>query len=103
MGARCNGLPNRRKFRRERIVSSRTRGCGVGYANGETKARSLSSANVRKRMGMDSQRLLALSWLPRGQGRARGIQRQVYVQPIRLARWFVRNLSDSYSPDISQF
>src|SRR5262249_59928843 len=101
MGARYDELLNRRKFRRKRIVPSRTRGCRVCFLSGQVSP--TSSANVRGCLGMDSQRLLALSRLSRGAWRARRIQREIYVQPIRLTRWLVRNLADSHSPDVSQF
>ena len=42
---------------------------------------------------MDAQRVLALSRLSGRAGRTRRIKRQVYVQPVRLARRFLRNVA----------
>ena len=54
-------------------------------------------------LGMDAQRLLALSRLSGGAGRTGRIQRQVHVQPVRFARRLLRHLAQSYSPNLSQF
>ena len=62
-----------------------------------------SSPNVRRRLGMDAQRLLALSRLPRCSRRAWRVQRQIYVQPIRSARRFLRDIPHSHPPHLSQF
>ena len=62
-----------------------------------------SSANVRRRLGMDAQRLLAVSRLPRCSRRAWRVQRQIYVQPICPARRFLRDIPHSHPPHLSQF
>src|SRR2546421_7236337 len=52
---------------------------------------------------MDAQLLLALSWLPRRARRTRGIQRQIHVQPIRLARRLLRDFAITYPRHLSEF
>src|ERR1700751_621807 len=52
---------------------------------------------------MDAQRLLALSRLSRCARCARRIQRQIHVQPIRLARRFLRHVAQPYPAHLSQF
>ena len=54
------------------------------HAGGHSGARSAPSRNVRRRLGMDAQRLFALPRLSRRARRTRRIQRQVHVQPIVL-------------------
>ena len=71
--------------------------------NVEIGKRSAALPNVRRRLGMDAQRLLAVSWLPRCSRRAWRVQRQIHVQPIRPARWFLRHIPHSYPPHLSQF
>src|SRR6267378_5961496 len=99
MGARGVELSNRRQFRRDRTLPPG--GCSVRCLRGQTGKR--SSPNLRRRLGMDAQRLLALSRLPRCSRRAWRVQRQIHVQPIRPARWFVRDIPHSYPPHLSQF
>ena len=48
-------------------------------------------AAVRRRLGVDRERLLAVSRLPPADGRARRVQRQVHVQPDRAARRLLRH------------
>jgi len=91
----CIGLSGGRKFRRRRNFSS----AGVVHS----RTRYASSSNVWRRLGMDAQRLLALSRLSRGAGRSRRIQRQVHVQPIRFAWRFLRHVAQPHSPHVSQF
>ena len=52
--------------------------------------------NVRRRLGMDAQRLSPLPRLSRRSRRARRIQRQVHVQPDGPARRFLRDLAQSH-------
>src|SRR5438477_9661132 len=52
---------------------------------------------------MDPQLLFALSRLSSRAGRARRIQRQVHVQSIRAARWFLRHVAHAYPQNVSQF
>ncbi len=101
MGARGVELSNRRQFRRDRTLPPG--GCSVRCISGQTGKRSASSPNVRRRLGMDAQRLLALPRLPRCSRRAWRVQRQIHVQPIRPARWFLRDIPHSYPPHLSQF
>ncbi len=77
--------------------------CSVRCLSGQTGKRSESSPNVRRRLGMDAQRLLALSRLPRCSRRAWRVQRQIHVQPIRPARRFLRDIPHSHPPHLSQF
>ena len=94
-------LPNRRQFRRDRTLPPGAR--RVRCISGQTGKRSASSPNVRRRLGMDAQRLLALPRLPRCSRRAWRIQRQIHVQPICPARWFLRDIPHAYPPHLSQF
>src|SRR5437764_14178578 len=52
---------------------------------------------------MDTQLLLALSGLPRLARSARCIQRQIHVQPIRLARRLLRDFAITYPHHLSEF
>src|ERR1044072_4588610 len=52
---------------------------------------------------MDAHRVLALSRLSGRAGRTRRMQLQVHVQPVRLARRFLRNVAQPYSANLSQF
>src|SRR5438874_7160838 len=52
---------------------------------------------------MDAQRLLALSGLPRRARCPRGIQRQIHVQPVRLARRFLRKFAIAYPRHLPEF
>src|SRR5439155_24693991 len=99
MGRRGVELYNRRQFRRDRSLSPG--GCSVRKSSGGTGEK--SSPNLRRRLGMDPQRLLALSRLPRCSRRAGRVQRQIHVQPIRAARWFLRDIPHSYPLHLSQF
>ena len=74
----------------------------VSAVSAERPRKSRSSANVRRRLGMDTQRLLAVSRLPRCSRRAWRVQRQIHVQPIRSARRFLRDIPHSYPPHLSQ-
>src|SRR5262245_45937128 len=95
MGASCIGLSDRRKFCRRPNFSPTT--------NVEIGKQSAALPNVRRRLGVDAQRLFALSLLPRCSRRTRRVQRQIYVQPVRPARWFLRHLAHAHSPNLSQF
>ena len=75
----------------------------VSAVSADKPGKDRSSPNVRRRLGMDAQRLLALSRLPRCSRRAWRVQRQIHVQPIRPARWFLRDIPHSYPPHLSQF
>src|SRR5712692_2806724 len=104
MGTCCRGCFYRWKLCRERTIPSSSfrrraaRTCPERQPNGST-----SCANVRRCLGMDPQRLFALSGLSRGAGSAGRIQWQVHVQPIRLARRFLRYIGASHSQDLPQF
>src|SRR5207244_8052208 len=67
------------------------------------RARRFHLPTFWRRLGMDAQLLLALSWLPRRARRTRGIQRQIHVQPIRLARRLLRNFAIAYPHHLSEF
>ena len=58
MGTRSVELSNRRQFRRDRNLSTLA---AVSAAQRTSQKKVASSANVRRRLGMDAQRLLALS------------------------------------------
>ena len=77
MGTRRGRLPIEGNF-----VESERFHPAAGRRSGERQA----AANVRRRLGMDAQRLSPLPRLSRRARRARRIQRQVHVQPIRAAR-----------------
>ena len=76
-------------FARERRAAS------AGAARGAARRR--ARAAVRRRLGMDAQRLRALPGLPARRRRARRIQRQVHVQPVRAARRLVRHAARATS------
>src|SRR4051812_32155610 len=94
MGTRQCGCSNRRQLRGHAAFSSRA---------GSARQRRRAPADVRRRLGMDAQLLLALSRLSRRAGRARRVQRQVHVQPVRAARRLVRDFAGSHSRELSQF
>src|SRR2546426_7797553 len=94
MGIRGVRLPDQGEFRGEGTISSASLGCSC--------PRPTSFPNVRRRLGMDAQRLRALPWLSRRIWGTRRIQRQIHVQPICSSRRFLRHLAHSYSPDLSQ-
>src|SRR5213592_4786419 len=52
---------------------------------------------------MDAQLLLAVSGLPRRARCARRVQRQIYVQSIRLARRLLRNFAITYPRHLPEF
>ncbi len=60
------------------------------------------SADVWRRLGMDPELVFGLPRLPRRARRAGRIQRQIYVQSVRAARWLVRHAALAYSTDVSQ-
>ena len=57
---------------------------------------------VRRRLGVDAQPVLALPGLPPRRGRARRVQRQVHVQPVRAARRLLRHAADHIRADLPQ-
>src|SRR5438270_559301 len=95
MGARRRRFTDHREFRRRRTVSS---GAGLVIVRQQR-----SSANVRRRVGVDAQRLSPLPWLPRRPRRARRIQREVHVQPDGFARRILRHFTQPRSADLPQF
>src|SRR5262249_1522371 len=60
-------------------------------------------AAVRRRVGMDGERLSSVSRIPAAGGRARRVQRQVHGEPDGLARRFVRDAAITHSRELSQF
>src|SRR3984893_9935311 len=52
---------------------------------------------------MDPQLLFALPGLPRRTRCPGRVQRKVHVQPIRPARWFLRNVAHPHSQDLQEF
>ena len=60
-------------------------------------------ADVRRCMGMDGERLSAVSGLQGRARRGRRVQRQVHVQSVRAPRRLVRDARGPYAADLSQF
>ncbi len=61
------------------------------------------SADLWRRVGVDTQRLCALPAVSSGGRRGRRIQRQVHVWAVRLARRLVRDSGRSHAARLSQF
>ncbi len=59
-------------------------------------------AALRRRLGMDAQRLRALPRLRARRRRRRRVQRQVHVQPVRAARRLVRDAARAHPRDVPQ-
>src|SRR5437764_10927925 len=95
MGTRRVRFADRRKFRRHATLPSRA----VARRNGRRFARSA----VRRRLGMDPQRVSPLPRLSRRPWSARRIQRQVHVQSNGPARRLVCHFPQSYPRDLPQF
>ena len=61
-----------------------------------------TAADVRRRVGVDSQSVHALPTLPRRRGRRRGIQRQIHVRAIRATRRLLRDTAGPYPSELPQ-
>ncbi len=73
-------------------------------ASGACASRRRRTASALRRcLGVDAQRLLALSAIPAGGGGGWGIQRQVHVRAVRIARRFVRDAGQPYAAELPQF
>src|ERR1035438_2371488 len=59
-------------------------------------------ADVRRRLGMDGQRLCAISRFQAGRGGRRRVQRQVHVQSDGATRRILRDAAVAHSSDLSQ-
>ena len=67
------------------------RGALAAAAGGGRGRRRAAGADVRRRLGMDQQRLWRLSGLSHRRGRGRRVQRKIHVRPICPARRLVRD------------
>ena len=72
-------------------------------APGRDSERRPTGADVRRRVGVDLQRLSSLSGIPAAIRRRRRIQRQVHGQPERPARRLVRHAARAYPRQLPQF
>ena len=68
----------------------------------EARGRWNARAGLRRRLGVDAQRLRALPRLSGRRRRARRVQRQVHVRPVRAARRLVRHAGQPHPRDLSQ-
>ncbi len=59
--------------------------------------------DLRRRVGVDAERLRALPALQAGRRRGRRIQRQVHVRAVRVARRLLRDAAEPHAGELPQF
>ena len=84
------------------VAGNDARDPGAAAAACGSRHRRRAAADVRRRVGMDAERLPALSGLPSAGRRARRIQRQVHGQPAGAARRLVRDAAGPHARHLPQ-
>src|SRR4051812_12567426 len=101
MGASSLWTAHRRKLRGRPTIPSRS---GQWRRPALRPSRRLrSSANLRRCLGVDAKRLPPLPRIPGCSRRARGVQREIHVQPNGPSRRLLRHVARSCSRDLPEF
>ena len=94
------GVPMTGQFCRGRPAAPDAAGA---HRRGRRRAyRTAPPPALRRRVGVDAQPVLPVSRLPAAPRRARRVQRQVHVEPVRAARRELRDEPDPHPPDVPQ-